>query len=753
MEEVLTKYKFDSEQSGAVSSIYGYKPNNKGMLQVFGELYGVVSLAVESDVEMSRIMGLLLDELQESYFQEGKLHSDLKDFEGSLRRMRKRLEAILEREPELAASGLDMEAAFVVIKEDILYAAVIGESSIFVAREEEINEISGALVDPDQDKFMRTGSLRLLPDDRVLLVTDVVSGGNREEVIVGSLVDFTLSGVDIRRGAALLVGYGIDPALAAEPEPELEPEVEPEIEMEVEPEVVALKEPVFVEEEESPTLTLGSPAPAVSRPTRAMAIPAMFASIVEQAKQRLSKIDFSAAQDKARQLIATAKSKLKRQPSAYSGAEHHVAERVAPLDRLRRGASGGDWKGKILDLVARVRGDKMRYIIAGVVILILALSFALYQENQRVQRQKQLDALATQINETGEKIEALVIDAGAVTNDAVGQKQELVDRAEQLETDLNRLGANAVIDDTLNQKIETLRADIRPAVDEALRVNGFSQVQVIADLGAKFQDAKPVGLALAGGKLYVIDQKRNVLYEMPANNSNVDVAEVASGLKSPYLIDNDADGNIVLVDTNADSVISRYDIDSNKLTRMEGLSSDKEGKLQAIDIWSNNNALYALSAAKQSVVRQDDIAGSYSLPDFNTPWKKDTQFTEGKDIAVDGFVYVLVSGKGVQKYLSGQLGTLKTIGIMPEDKQIVAAATQMAVTAKRVFVADSASKTIISLVKDPRNGERIIFEGKYEYRGTDQAFTDIRDIVVNESDQKIFILEGNRVVRLSFASF
>jgi hypothetical protein len=61
--------------------------------------------------------------------------------------------------------------AVALIKDNVLYLAVVGETRVYVYRKNEFAEVAEALIDPEGEGFMRTGSLFVMPDDRLALIT------------------------------------------------------------------------------------------------------------------------------------------------------------------------------------------------------------------------------------------------------------------------------------------------------------------------------------------------------------------------------------------------------------------------------------------------------------------------------------------------------------------------------------------------------------------------------------------------------
>lgn len=234
MNHLYTTFRLSKPNKRNWSSVFGYKPINDRSAMELGGMYAILSLASEIDFSLDHIGGMIFDELQQAYFGEEDGSASMQRFEQTLHAVKRKIELILDQEEKLAESGVDLQMSVVVFRDNVLYAAVVGEAHIFVQRESQLNEISGVLADPDMDGFMRSGSLRLNKGDRVLLATDNIDSDNSFSLIQEDVDKVQLESLNVSRGAILLIGYHA--------EPELQPIVATEAEVNID--AVSSAEPI-----------------------------------------------------------------------------------------------------------------------------------------------------------------------------------------------------------------------------------------------------------------------------------------------------------------------------------------------------------------------------------------------------------------------------------------------------------------------------------------------------------------------------
>jgi hypothetical protein len=203
--ETKVEFIVGKQKNNNWAGVFGYKPDNKMIFEHLGEMFAVTKLSTDSEnASLESIAGLLLDYLQEKYFdKENEQIDSLIRLEDAVWGMRSHLDGILAREEDISNKGLDIEMAVVTLVKDVMYCVVIGESKIFIKRDSSFVDVASVLIDANMMGFLKSGSLQLDSNDRIMLATSKsVEGGT-------TLLDQTLESLDISKLDVLKEEIGI----------------------------------------------------------------------------------------------------------------------------------------------------------------------------------------------------------------------------------------------------------------------------------------------------------------------------------------------------------------------------------------------------------------------------------------------------------------------------------------------------------------------------------------------------------------
>ena len=831
MARIDTEVKVGKPGNQNWSGVFGYPPETDPLKKVFGSMFAVMSIRSEVDFDLGNLGGWLFDELQSAYFTEFKPVVELADFEKALRKVKTRVDTILERETSLAETGVDLEMAVGVVKAEVLYLAVVGESKIYIQREDNFAEVGSALIDGDMDGFMRTGSMYLTPGDSLMLATSDMAQELELEHVQGVMEKFDLDSAHINRGAALLVGYD-HPEGAHVKEAAAAVEVVEKIdasELSNEAAEVLAEEKPHAEKidlglaEEGADSDLNSELEVeeleTAKPLTAKASefadgleddeeyedegPSFMENMkpkVEQAKKQAGVL-FGKAKVGAAGLLA--KISGKRQPGAIPGAravppavradltenedelefddmhpavrerqERVIAARASNVESelpRRGGVSQSTIQTFLANLISSVkvnllglndrgqmylrggrgkRNWKMLAVIGVIVAVILFLGIRKVVADrdynaQVLGAQTGIGDLNSRLDDLNTQVATLSIG----TPDPAA-KAQLMTKLDTLIADARKLENSKIFasESKLKGDTENVISRASASQDQLANVVAFTQPQVVTDLGVNFQGVDVTKITYSNGKVYVADKGRNVIYRM-GTSLNSETTAFVNGLNAPYMLKAAPNGDLVVVDENADSAVATISIEDGSVKRHTGLSKAKIGTLSAIDIWTND-ALYSIKPSSQALLKQENVAGNYSLPNDSNPWRSDPDFANAIDMAVDYWVYVLGRGKGFTRYLGGQPDDFSFAGLMPADVTAINQATAFDITATHLYVADPLNKRILVFTKRTDDNKVLDFKQQFVYRGEGTTFTKIKDIVANEETHKLYVLDGTQVIRL-----
>lgn len=801
--QIFTDFRVSKPTKHNWSGVFGYRPEKSSIATVYGEMFAVMSISSEVDFELSHIGEMLFDEMQASYFEEFKTELNFGDFEQAMTKVHERIAAVLDREPELASEGIDLEIAVVVVKGDAMYGGVVGESKIYINRGENFAEIGKSFIDANNDGFMRSGSLELDKEDRLLLVTSKLAA-KVEDKAAEMLTEFKLSPVGNTLGAMLAVGYhlAVDPKLSNVPlsvteDQELESElpIEGGLAAEVEGNKVDAQvgqESQIEDEDDSPLplkeAEFGSEADDLLEGEADMMDDAEAVGRLDSLKQRAAGI-LTQVQNRAllaknaasKKLVDIKSKRLQRLQDDGQGDEQsdsdvlgrEVAQQSQSPSPTGSGALGmlrvraqelftrlinitRNGMATIKSQIMPSPGDRAMYlrkgrsqtkwktmIVAGVVIM-LVLVLVINKRNEEIAVERHIQEVQTQIAELENSWQQVKTEASAASIGEVPSenKQQIAVKISDIRAEANDLLA----EDIGRDRLEKILTETQKSQDALFNVRSFTEPQVVADLELTFEGADASAGVYAGGNIYVADRARGVVYRM-GTTLNSEVSALVTGLSSPYLLTVDPGGNPVFVDNNADSIVGTIDATTAEVRRSPSLGKARIGDLSGMDIYDANAAMYSVNPAKTAIFKQENISGNYVVPNDASPWRTDADFANAVALRVDYSIFLLVKGKGLLRYEGGEPAGYSPNGFTPNDVQALNNASTFDLTATKLYIADPANRRLI--VAERTNADNYTFKEQYVYQGDDASvFTKMQAVFANEAGGKIYVLDGNRVIRL-----
>lgn len=810
MNHLYTTFRLSKPTSKSWASVFGYKPVNERAALELGGMYAILSMSTSVDFSLEHIGGMVFDELQSAYYSDEEGTASMQRFEQTLHAVKLRIEKILDKEEKISASGLDLQMSVVVFRDSVLYAAVIGEAHIFVQRDNQLNEISGVLADPDMEGFMRSGSLRLSKGDRILLATDNVDSDNNFELIEQDLSDVTLESLNVSVGAALLIGYH------AEPKPIAQVTQAEDLSEENEGGLEELENTKSLKSFEEDAVDLADAdlpesegvAETIQPKANRIKIPNLFAK--RETKNEISETDLEIDETFANKRGTS----LEELEADYDQSEEmfdlesnydeesdfgkpdnkrklaNSSKISAALGALRNRAQGAasftvskvkavNWKGiatatkdKTVDIYNNLTGraavgrgvnprlpngnlrrsrtydpNRRRIIWAALIIIGLVVVFGIRQTALDNERRANITALEQQINTLSVDVTQLNIDAQtAAASSQAEEKQKIVTDANAVIQQVRAISANELATPSVKSKATEVETSAQRAADAALKIKAINDAQVVNNLAANFPGATPSDIEIIDNRIYVSDSARNVVYRMDSQLGSQANA-VLSDLNQPYLLTTDTTNNLVVVDRNNDSVIGVMNPANNSFRRISNLSLASQGELAAVDVWTNR-ALYTVSKERQAITRQTAVGQNYQVANYNSPWRRDAEFAQAIDMHVDFQIYVLLEGLGLKRYVNGQPDTINLRGILPTDETALRNADAFVITATKLYIADSANQRVLIFTKDSTNNQNFDYATQYVYRGNTAAFNDIKDIVLNANENQMFVLSNTSVLRI-----
>ncbi len=837
-----TDYLIGQKTDKVWAGVYGYKPTSEADAKRLGEMFAAFRFETAiDDFAIDKFAKIVIESLQNAYFEELKDYkSTLERIEEACWKMKSKMDLLLSREEEVSNAGIDMEMAITVFKDKYLYAVTIGESKIFINREDNFVDITDGLSDRNHSGFLRSASLEIREDDKFCLATSkafehllniedslkeldkskliekgkltgaalMMIADENQNWVIQKLEDSKVQTEEIDESNDELEVYEENEASRvkdntdddesvdfenaeektnrSESDDDLdiedeENDEEEEDQEEYEEEEVT-SEPVMsrikgtsamilgklknrfkkdkVEEEEESEEEyeeLDEKAPFTERRE-------VLEKNTEEKVNILAKI-INSAKSIIGGVIGAVKNHFKDNKKTYAHIINTIVSKIAGVLGSVKSVFEKEILGKNLDRrsLNKRRVKRNRYIFVIGILVILIGGYTVINNNQRrLEQSIMTEDIETRITEYGKSVENIRAEVQNLQYSAGQDKNALINEINTLQSEISTELLELEANDKIKNKgdyfsdLQTLSSTLSTQSDELLLVESFNDPQVVADLSRQFDDANLSDLEYSEGSIFASDEGRDVIYQMGTNlNSNVSIH--ITEVTSPYILVKSVDNGIIVYDKDEDSVIGKFNPnDKESLTRYDNLIPPSVGGPEEAALYDGNDALYEIHQIHQQIFKRELSGDGYNnggatFQSQNPPnWKQDPELSNAVDIEVPYEVYVLTENLGIRRYLAGGPNTLERdiyVNLLDSDFNSLQSATALDVGLKYMAVGDSINKRVLLFEIQDNEQKNVRFIKQFQYRGDDSSmFNDIKEIII--VDESLFVLDGNRVVRL-----
>ncbi|MDY7079994.1 MAG: hypothetical protein SXV54_24205 [Chloroflexota bacterium] len=146
---------------------------------------------------------------------------------------------------------------------------------------------------------------------------------------------------------------------------------------------------------------------------------------------------------------------------------------------------------------------------------------------------------------------------------------------------------------------------------------------------------------------------------------------------------------------------------------------------------------YILDTAINQIRRYEPQGDTYpERPDHYFVVSPPRSLTEARDMAIDGYIYVLYDDGAILKFLRGEPEPFDVSGLPGDLSQAVALAVDPNGSSGVVYVADQGSGRVVAL--GPDGGFRAQFRA-------DEAFDALETLAVDEAARRMYVISGGRL--------
>lgn len=367
--------------------------------------------------------------------------------------------------------------------------------------------------------------------------------------------------------------------------------------------------------------------------------------------------------------------------------------------------------------------QKIFFILAIVVLLIFANSVSnrgekkIAKENEQ-QYAQTLSEIDVKINE-GKA--ALIFDSNT--------SRTLLLEAREL---LNGIPQDS---EAYQERGEELQGVISEQLSKLNNINTIENPTVVMDYSTINPDIKLNNVILLGASMYVFDQNNQSVYRGNLESGETSVA-ISSSVGPLYREVVKASPGTGLAIT-SDNAIATFQPIAESVEPLALEYENTENNFVDIEVFGTR--LYTLDTANSQIFRHTQEGDTFSAA---TGWVTDsTDLSNAKSFAIDGNIYVLRDGGSIIR-LSGGV----------QDKGFNLATVDPALENADHIYTDENSQNLYVL--DKNNKRVVVFnkDGGFVAQYTSPSFDAIADIILDEANNRIYVLSGSKLFEISLAS-
>lgn len=405
-----------------------------------------------------------------------------------------------------------------------------------------------------------------------------------------------------------------------------------------------------------------------------------------------------------------------------------------------------------------MRGKKMRrnrvLLAVAIVVLVAVVFIGLRNAEENRRKQEQIDAAKAQITTFQNKLNSLSPQVLQAKTEGEQKKTLLLTELQKLTSDINVQKKNGLFTDELDK----LAKDVQVKQDDLLLVVPVTDPKIVVDIGKNFPDATLSDIVYSNGGVFISDSARGVVYRVASTGIGAQPQIYATGLVQPYILVRNVDGDIIFYDNDTTSSIGKIKFNQEQsITRFQGLPPSSIGKPNESALYDGNNALYEVRQTNKQLFRRTQdgdgyIAGGAAPSTDDTNWRTDSDFGTALDLSVPRDIYVLIKNQGLKRYFAGGDSdiTFETYAnLLRTDFEALKQGTSLDVADGNVVIGDPVNRRVMLFKYEDGDAAKLNFVKQYVYKGSDSTtFSDIDEVVVVQSENAIFVLDGSKVIKL-----
>ena len=307
-----------------------------------------------------------------------------------------------------------------------------------------------------------------------------------------------------------------------------------------------------------------------------------------------------------------------------------------------------------------------------------------------------------------------------------------------------------------DRQARALKLRIQRELDELSTVLRLRRAAPLADLAALDPKADPWQLVVQGIDIFVLDPKSDRVYKYLLDSDGQRVKpdenpvllrkgdELGGGFNvgdlatMAWVPNGGARQHSALLALDERGFVVEYD-PYRGLTALPVYNPGGWGKVRSIAGYAGN--LYLLDVGQHNLLWYPPGPGGYVRMAYNYFHPDVTvNVSTATDLAVDENLYLLYANGKVERYFAGRLQPFTAI--LPDSPLREGTALCVGAVSKSVYVVDRPGQRIVQFSREGH------FIRQLRYGGLPDVFVDLRDLAVDEENQRLYVLNGQTVYLL-----
>jgi len=776
------------------ASVYSYRPQSPDIFATKGEIFAVISLSASKGFNSTTAGNLLIDHFHEVYFESKKeLVTDA--LSQAISAAGERLSQLLDHEEDVAAAGVDLNIATIVIRGDEIYFASLGNNRILLLPSlaaPEYIDIGQALRDPFGKGQIKIGSSFARTEHTLIVATASTIqdlGQQKTYELLREFDDSDLKQFNYKHPeeiAILMLGIN----LSDQRFEHVTTVINPEVGANLDADSIAEQDLPRAESFESghvelsplePGITAGgdyrmealipnSPettpearfTPDLEAVTDLDTIPKpTFAERFQTLKLNLAKRLELLKKSRQIKTLQTQRSQAAGAPQGAESTEftgnvldkdkqanqstwQHLLENskkrlstwrdyiLYDLLKVNQKKSFGLEKGTDGQKYLVIFGFSVSFKILAVVGVIVGIILILNIVNGIGERQNRERAILRAV----EQLDFIKANVTRLESDPILNPKSTQDipAREKFITEVSALEERFTpeLNALPTKEVEDQKGKLSELRQKALKVKTL-QASIVLDVANVHQGAI-TDLTKAGDNLYILDNAGGKIYRQPTAGGNSEV--LIEGLINPTALAADANGELLVYSNVEGSVLSLINPASKAISRLPNVTRQNLPVSRQLAVYSTTNSLYSISTGAAEVKQLNRSGRNYNAP---TTRLKGDNLSDLRDIEIiDARVSLLAGGEGLIR-----VGlTNATIEAFTDVEEAVENADVLAADDEYIYIVDNNSKRLLVFTKS--RGSQSISDYVAQIPLQDMQGR-ILDVFVDKAKNAIFLATESRI--------